>query len=136
MGVMSSIPGAAFANAFISEGLCRVIGLVFGWAAIRFRGWYGGKYVGKRTTGRACHKKEEPIMSAEYMRIGIPITNRKPGMVCNEGAKFWGSNVDDYDDKIEYLKFEEGPSPRRSTALRTWPTRWTIWKNTSPTPTA
>lgn len=42
------------------------------------------------------------------MHIGIPITNRKPGMVYNEGAKFWFSNVDDYDYKIEYLKFEEG----------------------------
>ena len=47
-------------------------------------------------------------MSAEYMHIGIPITNRKPGMTYNEGAKFWVSNVDDYDYKIEYLKFEEG----------------------------
>ena len=27
-------------------------------------------------------------MSAAYMHIGIPITNRKPGMVYNEGAKF------------------------------------------------
>ena len=47
-------------------------------------------------------------MSAEYMHIGIPITNKKPGMTYNEGAKFWVSNVDDYDYKIEYLKFEEG----------------------------
>ena len=47
-------------------------------------------------------------MSAEYMHIGIPITNKKPGMVHNEGAGFWVSNVDDYDYKIEYLKFEEG----------------------------
>ena len=47
-------------------------------------------------------------MSAAYMHIGIPITNRKPGMVYNEGAKFWFSNVDNYDYKIEYLKFEEG----------------------------
>ena len=47
-------------------------------------------------------------MSAEYMHIGIPITNRKPNMVYNEGAKFWVSCVDDYDYKIEYLKFEEG----------------------------
>lgn len=47
-------------------------------------------------------------MAAEYMHIGIPITNKKPGMVYNEGAKFWVSNVDDYDYKIEYLKFEEG----------------------------
>ena len=28
-------------------------------------------------------------MSAEYMHIGIPITNRKPNMVYNAGAKFW-----------------------------------------------
>ena len=47
-------------------------------------------------------------MSAEYMHIGIPITNRKPGMVYNEGAKFWASQVNDYDYKIEYLKCEEG----------------------------
>ena len=47
-------------------------------------------------------------MSAEYMHIGIPITNRKPNMTYNEDAKFWVSNVDDYDYKIEYLKFEEG----------------------------
>ena len=42
------------------------------------------------------------------MHIGIPITNRKPNMTYNEDAKFWVSNVDDYDYKIEYLKFEEG----------------------------
>ena len=46
-------------------------------------------------------------MSAEYMHIGIPITNRKPCMVYNEGAKFWASQVNDYDYKIEYLKCEE-----------------------------
>ena len=44
-------------------------------------------------------------MSAEYMHIGIPITNKKPGMKYKEDAKFWVSNVDDYDFKIEYLKF-------------------------------
>lgn len=47
-------------------------------------------------------------MSAEYMHIGIPVLNKKPGMTYDEGAKFWVSNVDDYDFKIEYLKFEEG----------------------------
>lgn len=47
-------------------------------------------------------------MSAEYMHVGIPITNKKPGMFYNEGAKIWMSNVQDYDYKIEYLKFEEG----------------------------
>ena len=34
-------------------------------------------------------------MSAEYMHIGIPITNKKPGMVYNEDAKFWSSKPDD-----------------------------------------
>ncbi len=47
-------------------------------------------------------------MSATYMHIGIPVTERRPGMTYNEAMKFWVSNVDDYDYKIEYLKFEEG----------------------------
>ncbi len=47
-------------------------------------------------------------MAAEYMHIGIPVTNKKPGMTYNEGMKIWMSNPDDYDYKIEYLKFEEG----------------------------
>ena len=47
-------------------------------------------------------------MSAKYMHIGIPITNKKPGMTYNEAMKLWMSNPDDYDYKIEYLKFEEG----------------------------
>ena len=43
------------------------------------------------------------------MHIGIPVTTRKPNMIYDEGAKFWMSqSVDDYDYKIEYLKFEEG----------------------------
>ena len=48
-------------------------------------------------------------MAAEYMHIGIPVTNKKPGMVYNEDMKFWVSeDVDAHDYKIEYLKFEEG----------------------------
>lgn len=47
-------------------------------------------------------------MSAKYLHIGIPITNKKQGMTYNEGIKLWMSNPDDYDYKIEYLKFEEG----------------------------
>lgn len=47
-------------------------------------------------------------MSAEYMHIGIPVLTKKEGMTYNEWGKFWTSNVDDYDFKIEYLKFEEG----------------------------
>ena len=48
-------------------------------------------------------------MAATYMHIGIPVVNKKPGMVYNEGGKFWvNESVDAYDYKIEYLKFEEG----------------------------
>ncbi|WP_419023091.1 hypothetical protein [Emergencia sp.] len=47
-------------------------------------------------------------MSATYMHIGIPVTNKKPGMVYNEDMKLWMSNPEDYDYVIEYLKFEEG----------------------------
>ena len=47
-------------------------------------------------------------MTATYMHIGIPITEKKPNMTYNEAMKFWVSNVDDYDYKVEYLKFEEG----------------------------
>ena len=47
-------------------------------------------------------------MTATYMHIGIPITEKKPNMTYNEDMKFWVSNVDDYDYKVEYLKFEEG----------------------------
>ena len=48
-------------------------------------------------------------MSAEYMHIGIPITNRKPGMTYNEGAKFWVSNVDDY-ESLQYFQRQLGES--------------------------
>ena len=44
-GVMSYIPGATFANAFVGEGVYCVIGLVFGFVTITFRGWYEKKYV-------------------------------------------------------------------------------------------
>ena len=47
-------------------------------------------------------------MSAEYMHIGIPVTNKKPGMNYVEEMKIWMSNPDDHEYKIEYLKFEEG----------------------------
>lgn len=47
-------------------------------------------------------------MAAEYMHVGIPVTKKKPGMTYNEDMKLWMSNPDDYDFKIEYLKFEEG----------------------------
>ena len=48
-------------------------------------------------------------MSAEYMHVGIPVLNKKPNMIYNEWGKFWvNESVEDYDYKIEYLKFEEG----------------------------
>ena len=47
-------------------------------------------------------------MSAEYMHIGIPVTNKKPGMTYVDSLKIWMSNPNDYEYKIEYLKFEEG----------------------------
>ena len=72
-------------------------------------------------------------MAAEYMHIGIPVLNRKEGMTYNEAMKFWVSNVDDYDFKIEYLKFEEGtPFPEILSNSPMWPTRWTIWTPTRP----
>ena len=48
-------------------------------------------------------------MSATYMHIGIPITNRKPGMLHNEGAKFWYSNVDDY-ESLQFFQRQLGES--------------------------
>ena len=76
-------------------------------------------------------------MTATYMHIGIPITEKKPNMIYNEAMKFWVSNVDDYDYKVEYLKFEEGtPFPEELHRAGTWPTRWTIWTGTSTMPTA
>ncbi len=47
-------------------------------------------------------------MSMEYMHVGIPITNKKENMTYVEGMKLWMSTPDDYPQKIEYLKFEEG----------------------------
>jgi len=48
-------------------------------------------------------------MSAEYMHVGIPVLNKKPGMIYNDWGKFWvNESVDEYDYKIEYLKFDEG----------------------------
>ena len=46
-------------------------------------------------------------MAAAYMHIGIPVAIKSPAWSIM-GARFWVSSVDDYDYKIEYLKFEEG----------------------------
>ena len=47
-------------------------------------------------------------MAAEYMHIGIPVTDKRPNMTYNEDLKLWIGRPEDYDYKIEYLKFEEG----------------------------
>ena len=48
-------------------------------------------------------------MSAEYKHIGIPLLKKNKHMVYNEWGGFWVNEiVDEYDYKIEYLKFEEG----------------------------
>ena len=76
-------------------------------------------------------------MTATYMHIGIPITEKKPNMIYNEAMKFWVSNVDDYDYKVEYLSSRRArPSPKSCIVAGTWPTRWTIWTGTSTMPTA
>jgi hypothetical protein len=47
-------------------------------------------------------------MSAIYQHVGIPITTKKEGMMYWDNLKCWSNkSVDEYDYKIEYLKFEE-----------------------------
>ena len=74
-------------------------------------------------------------MAAEYMHIGIPVLNKKEGMTYNEDMKFWVSRVDDYDFKIEYLKFEEGtPFPEILSNSPMWHIRWMTWTIMRPRP--
>ena len=48
-------------------------------------------------------------MAAEYMHTGIPVTEKKEGMIYAEGMKIWMTeDPNAYDYKIEYLIFEEG----------------------------
>ncbi len=47
-------------------------------------------------------------MTAKYLHIGIPVTNKKPGMTYVEPLKLWMSDPAAHDYQIEYLKFEEG----------------------------
>ena len=47
-------------------------------------------------------------MTATFLHVCIPVTNKKPDMVYVDAMKIWMSNTEDYDYKIEYLKFEEG----------------------------
>lgn len=39
-------------------------------------------------------------MSAKYLHVGIPVTNKKPGMTFNDSLKIWTTNPDDHDFKI------------------------------------
>ncbi|UWP58814.1 hypothetical protein [Ruminococcus gauvreauii] len=47
-------------------------------------------------------------MAAEYLHVGIPVTNKKPDMIYNNELKLWMTDINCHDFKIEYLKFEEG----------------------------
>lgn len=47
-GIMTYVPNATFATAFVGELIFCVIGLIFGWATCTFQGWYEGKYVNKK----------------------------------------------------------------------------------------
>jgi hypothetical protein len=44
----------------------------------------------------------------KYLHVGIPVTNKKPGMAWYEDMKAWIGNPEDNDFGIEYLRFEEG----------------------------
>ncbi len=44
-GMMTYVPGATFTNTLFTETVYCVIGLIFGWATVSFRGWYEGKFV-------------------------------------------------------------------------------------------
>lgn len=48
-GFMTYVPGAAFGGALVTETLYCVIGLVFGFCTITFRGWYEAKYVNAKS---------------------------------------------------------------------------------------
>lgn len=47
-------------------------------------------------------------MAASFLHIGIPITNKKTDMRYKPDMKLWLTNPEEYEFKIEYLKFEEG----------------------------
>ncbi len=51
-GVMTYVPNASFATTLIGEGIYCVIGLVFGFITITFRGWYEAKFVKKETANK------------------------------------------------------------------------------------
>ncbi len=46
--------------------------------------------------------------NVRFLHVGIPVTNKKPGMVYKEAIKTWMSDAEAHEFKIEYLKYEEG----------------------------
>ncbi|MDR1791562.1 MAG: hypothetical protein LBR20_07960 [Propionibacteriaceae bacterium] len=44
----------------------------------------------------------------ELWHIGVPVTEKRPGMNYADGMKLWLNNPDETDHKFEYLRFEEG----------------------------
>lgn len=61
----------------------------------------------------ACETPQKKEMltkngTAQYLHVGIPITDKKPNMIYLDEFKVWITNADDYDFKIEYLRYEEG----------------------------
>ena len=77
-------------------------------------------------------------MTATYMHIGIPITEKKPNMIYNEAMKFVG--VERRTTTTTRWSTSSSrrarPSPKSCIVAGTWPTRWTIWTGTSTMPTA
>ncbi len=48
-GCMTYVPGATFGNILVTESIYCVLGLLFGYTTVKFRGWYESKYVNKQT---------------------------------------------------------------------------------------
>jgi hypothetical protein len=44
-GFITYVPGATFTNVMITESIYCVLGLIFGWGTVTFRGWYEGNFV-------------------------------------------------------------------------------------------
>lgn len=47
-------------------------------------------------------------MSVEYMHLGIPVLNKRLGMIYDEEMRFWVTGARDNEFRIKYMKFEEG----------------------------
>ena len=47
-------------------------------------------------------------MAMTLWHIGVPVTEKRPGMVYADEMKLWLNNPDEQEYGFEYLKFEEG----------------------------